>query len=227
MSKARRFYVPLLVFAAVSAGAALLCFSQSAYSRIAGNWFTVKHVSDGDTIYLSKSRALRYIGIDAPEIAHERKRAAPLGNAAARFNSSLVLNKRVRIELGRDERDSYDRMLAYVFLENGDFVNGLMVSKGLAWCLYSPPNISRFDELLSLQRQAMEENAGVWADWPQKSPLCVGNSRSKRFHLVGCQSLKKTRKTNRVVFPSMREAFRSGYAPCKRCLGDWQRRLKR
>ncbi len=200
----------------------LLACSTLSFSAMAGKWFTVKHVSDGDTVYLSRSRALRYIGIDAPETARKAQKAQPFGDIAAQTNERLVLGKRVRIELDRSDRDRYGRMLAYVFLADGGFVNGMLVSEGLAWCLFSPPNTLRYQELLALQQEAMNESLGLWFNFQKKGFKCIGNSNSMRFHRPRCTSVKKTGQENRVVFPTMWKAFWNGYAPCKICLRNWQ-----
>jgi endonuclease YncB( thermonuclease family) len=52
----------------------------------AKNNFYVRWVDDGDTIVLADGRRVRYIGINAPEIAHRDQKAEPYGNTAKKFN---------------------------------------------------------------------------------------------------------------------------------------------
>ena len=59
----------------------------------------------------------------------------------------LPLGSRVRYRLGGDPRDRYDRALAYVYLDDGRFLNLLLVRRGYAQPLTVPPNVeyaSRF-----------------------------------------------------------------------------------
>ena len=46
----------------------------------------VKWIVDGDTIVLAKGLKVRYIGINAPELAREDHVAEPYGEEAKRFN---------------------------------------------------------------------------------------------------------------------------------------------
>ena len=48
----------------------------------AGEWVTVKRVNDGDTVQLADRRFVRYIGVNSPEINHERNTAEPFGFVA-------------------------------------------------------------------------------------------------------------------------------------------------
>ena len=47
----------------------LVCLTGSA--AMAEDWLRVRWVNDGDTIVLTDGRKVRYLGINAPEIAHE------------------------------------------------------------------------------------------------------------------------------------------------------------
>ena len=55
----------------------LILLFAPAPTVIAQTWFTVKWVTDGDTIVLSNGKRVRYIGINAPEIDHDNHRAQP------------------------------------------------------------------------------------------------------------------------------------------------------
>ena len=179
--------------------------------------FYVRWVDDGDTIVLSDGRRLRYIGINAPEVAHRDQKAEPYGNAAKRFNKKLVLRKKILLEFDRERKDHYGRLLGYVFLEDGAFVNQMILERGLAYFLYRRPNLKYADALLKSQRKAMKAKRGVWRDWNKKDGDYIGNKKSKRFHLPTCVFGKKTAMRNRIYFHSKWNAFWEGYAPAKRC----------
>jgi hypothetical protein len=101
----------------------ILCFLVIPINSYAEEWVKAKWVADGDTIVLVNGDLIRYIGIDAPEIDHKTNIAEPYGDDSRKFNKKLVLNTKLRLEFDHQRQDRYGRQLAYVFLENGKFVN--------------------------------------------------------------------------------------------------------
>ena len=180
--------------------------------------YYVKQINDGDTIVLADGRHIRYIGINAPEIAHENKKAEPLGYAAKKYNKKLVLSKMVRLEFDKQPHDRYGRTLAYVFLTNGVFVNKLMIEKGYAYCLPRRPNYKYDQVFLKAQRNAMSAKRGIWRNWKEKRVRYWGNKRSKRFHDTTCAFGQTIARENKIVFMGRWDAFWAGYAPCKKCM---------
>jgi endonuclease YncB( thermonuclease family) len=184
---------------------------------LASQWRHVRWVDDGDTVVLSDGTRVRYVGINAPEIAHEDRPAERFGPEARAFNRNLVYQKPVRLELDRERQDQYGRLLAYVFLKDGTFVNAELVRAGHAYYLFRTPNTKYDQLLLRLQREAMAKRVGLWRGFPEQRGYCVGNGRSKRFHRPNCPFEKMISPKNRVVFRTKYDAFWAGYAPCKRC----------
>jgi Staphylococcal nuclease homologue len=90
-----------------------------AHSQIVG----VTHVIDGDTLELSTGDKVRLIGVDTPETKDPRKPVQSFGKEATAFTHRTVAGKRVRLEYDQQRHDKYGRTLAYVYLENGTFVN--------------------------------------------------------------------------------------------------------
>lgn len=182
-------------------------------------WIGVKWVNDGDTIVINDGNHVRYIGINAPEIAHDNHKAEAFGYAAKKYNQSLVRSKRVRLELDNEKHDRYGRLLAYVFLLEGTFVNQKMIEKGYAYVLHRSPNVKYDRILLQSQRDAMSARRGIWRNWNEKEgEEYWGSKRSKRFHLKTCPYGKKIERRNRIIFTKKWDAFWSGFAPCKRCM---------
>ena len=177
----------------------------------------VAGVIDGDTIVLSDGQRVRYLGIDAPE--REGKGPADfLAQESYQFNRRLVLKKEVRLVYGQERRDRYDRLLAYVFLDNGLFVNGELVKQGLATVLYHGPRMERFDELLQLQREAIKDFRGIWAKALKESDDSYrGQVHTRRFHRLDCPLGKNIAPKNLILFPSKKEAYWQGYSPCRNC----------
>lgn len=130
---------------------------------------------DGDTLRLSTGEHVRLIGIDTPESrynnklerdsARSRKDAntiISMGKEAASFTRKLVQGKKVRLEFDVQKRDKYKRLLAYVYLEDGTFVNAKIVEEGYAQTMTVPPNVKYSDLFLKLQREAREKRKGLW-----------------------------------------------------------------
>jgi micrococcal nuclease len=68
----------------------------------------------------------------------------------------------VRLEFDVQERDRYGRLLAYVYLEDGTFVNAEILRQGYGVLLTVPPNVKFAEEFLEIQRQAREAGRGLW-----------------------------------------------------------------
>jgi micrococcal nuclease len=75
----------------------------------------------------------------------------------------------VRYRLGVDERDRYDRALAYVWLRDGRFLNRMLVTRGYAQPLTVPPNVEYEDLFVRAARRARESGRGLWS-----RPGCSG-----------------------------------------------------
>ncbi len=187
---------------------------------IAREWFKVKRVNDGDTIVLTDGRHVRYIGINTPEIDHGSQKAEPYGYKAKNYNKKMVLSKMIRLEFDKERYDQYGRLLAYIFLKDGKFVNKALIEQGYAYFLPRRPNIRYNKILLQSQRNAMSAKRGIWRNWKEKESGYLGSRRSKRFHYKTCPFGKRIGKTNKIFFSSKWDAFWAGFAPCKRCMSD-------
>jgi micrococcal nuclease len=76
-------------------------------------------VVDGDTIHVrvgARIEKVRYIGINAPEIPHERRWWREGGALAHAANRQLVARQAAALELDVERRDDYGRLLAYVWV---------------------------------------------------------------------------------------------------------------
>ncbi len=126
----------------------------------------VVRVIDGDTIEVccvfGDREKVRYIGVDTPETHHPMRGVEPYGMEAAEANRKLVDGKTVRLEFDVQQLDRYGRTLAYVYLEDGTFVNAWLVEHGYAMVMTVPPNVKHQELFLKLQREAREERRGLW-----------------------------------------------------------------
>jgi endonuclease YncB( thermonuclease family) len=183
--------------------------------------YKVKWVNDGDTIVLANGWRVRYIGIDAPEIDYENQKAQPYGYQARSFNKKQVLSRKITLEFDRERHDRYGRLLAYIFLADGSFLNERMLERGLAYYLYRKPNVKYDKRLLRAQQKAMKAQMGLWHNWKEIQRRYIGNRNSRRFHLTSCPQAKAIRWKNRRIFHTKWDAFHAGYAPAKKCITEF------
>jgi micrococcal nuclease len=146
----------------------------------------VLHVDDGDTIDVrvdGRIERIRYIGIDAPEVAHDGVGAAPGGEAAAQLNRVLVAGRRVKLELDWETRDRYGRLLAYVWI-NDTMVNLEMVRCGYARTMVIPPNVRYARRFASAEAEARSAQLGLWSEGGLNEPAIAPLRRHRRrpFH---------------------------------------------
>lgn len=194
----------------------LICLVQAAVQE----YVQVRKVDDGDTILLNNNTRVRYIGVNAPEIAHGRSKAEPFADKAFQFNKKQVLNQMVRLEYDQEKTDHYSRALAYVYKKDGTCVNAELLKHGYAYYYPHAGNQKHGAWFLKLQRQAMRARAGIWQDLKKTDKggrKYLGNVKSKRFHVMSCAFGKKTSRKNRIHFNSKWDAFWQGFAPCKKC----------
>jgi micrococcal nuclease len=104
---------------------------------------------------------VRLIGVDTPEVYGE---VECYGRRASAFVRRLLpVGSRVRYSLGVDERDRYGRALAYVYTDDGRFLNLLLVQRGYAQPLTIPPNDRFAARFVAAARQARAGRVGLWA----------------------------------------------------------------
>jgi endonuclease YncB( thermonuclease family) len=182
------------------------------------NWHYVRWVDDGDTIVLDNGLKVRYLGINAPELAHGSQPGEPFGKEALKYNIKLVKGKKVRLETDIEKYDRYGRLLAYVFLKDGTFVNLEMVKAGYAYVLFLNPYLRYASKLLAAQRQAMLARKNIWqVILNDTCPYYKGNKKTHKFHRPDCSSVKDISPLNLVIFKTKWDAFFQGFSPCRRC----------
>ena len=146
-----------------------------AQSQAGPEVYRVVQVYDGDTIRLNNGERIRLIGIDTPEthdnqklsrdVARRHSRKAvqlQLGQAAAQYANGFLYDKDVRLEFDVEPRDRYKRLLAYVYLMDGTFVNKKIICDGYAYPLTIPPNVRHAEEFKACFDQAREQRRGLW-----------------------------------------------------------------
>jgi len=125
-------------------------------------------VIDGDTIDVRigyKRQRVRLLGIDTPETKDPRKPVQCFGREASDHTKQLLPRGTiVRLELDTEERDVYNRLLAYVWrASDGHFINLDLVASGYADILSIAPNTAHADELRAAMNGAKAAPLGLWA----------------------------------------------------------------
>ncbi len=143
-------------------------------------------VIDGDTIKCrnlksSEEFKVRLISIDTPESSYNEKLKRELKNhnktnlkassiikmglESKNFTEKLVnQSKYLYLEYDIQLYDKYNRRLAYVYLDNGQMLNYILVREGYAKVYTIPPNIKYQEKLLQAQKLAQKEKKGLWKD---------------------------------------------------------------
>ena len=128
----------------------------------------VASVTDGDTIRVEidgENLAVRYIGIDTPEV---RDPVEPYGPEASAANERLVAGREVVLERDVSDVDRFDRLLRHVWIESEEgwiLVNLELVRQGMATVVTFPPDVKYHDEvLLPAQAAARAAGIGLWGD---------------------------------------------------------------
>lgn len=122
-------------------------------------------VIDGDTVIVANGEKVRYLGIDTPE------RGEPFYQESSQANRRLVEGKTIRLESGYRERDSYDRILAYVWVDD-ILVNAELVQGGYA--RVRGPLDDRYRKIfLKYQQEAFRDQRGLWKKGAGSSPVQI------------------------------------------------------
>lgn len=153
--------------------------------------YTVTRIVDGDTIVVhidGKDESLRLIGIDTPEINDSRTGVQCFGKEASEYTKSILTGKKVRIEkdASQGERDKYKRLLAYVFREDGLFINRDLVEEGYAHEYTYDTPYKYQKQFKAAEVRAREEERGLWAPdacptpAPKRAPKSSSSSAPKQ-----------------------------------------------
>jgi micrococcal nuclease len=147
--------------------------------------YKVIKVTDGDTIKVDingKTETLRLIGIDTPETVDPRKPVQCFAQAASDKAKEILSGKNVRLEADstQGELDKYNRLLRYVFLEDGTFYNKLMIAEGYAHEYTYQSNPYKYQaDFKEAEKQAREQSKGLWS-----SNTCNGDTTKPADSLV-------------------------------------------
>lgn len=144
----------------------------------AGETYEIRKVVDGDTIEIKRygrTETVRLIGVDTPETVDPRKPVQCYGREAADYSKKLMTGKRVKLESDPlvGERDKYNRLLAYVWLDQNQLVNQMLVAGGYAHEYTYRSQVYKYQQQFKdAQTSAKENGVGLWA-----STGCKGKTK--------------------------------------------------
>ena len=121
-------------------------------------YFTVTKVIDGDTIDIDTGERVRLICIDSPEYYENYY------EEAKEFLEDLILDKEVKLEKDISEVGKYGRLVRYIYLKDGTFVNEVMVKEGYATAYWYEPDITLCPIIQDAEDYAKEHELGIWED---------------------------------------------------------------
>jgi micrococcal nuclease len=159
----------------------------------------VIEVLDGDTYIveilnpdsgLQRIETVRLLGVDTPELAKGEYYSAE----AKDYVERKILGKKIGLVLTDIYRDAFCRLLTYVRLDNGDYLNEDLITNGFAR-IFQGKQHEKYDRYMEIQEGAMEDAVGLW-----KSPeqgvkivyiynfqrceyIAIQNTSSKEVHM--------------------------------------------
>jgi len=136
---------------------------------------TVLRVVDGDTIEVEiegETHKVRYIGIDTPETVDPRRPVGCFGEEASAANKALVEGLTVGLEGDVSDTDIFGRLLRYVWLNDSEMVNAILVREGYAQSSAYPPDVRHQELFDGLEAEARSAGRGLWG------PVCLETSPS-------------------------------------------------
>lgn len=157
-----------------------------------GRTFRVTRVVDGDTLHLAApdqgrdTTKVRLLGIDAPEMGTGKNDRMYFAEEATAFARRLALDKEVSVYLDEraGSRDRYGRLLAYIELPDGKFLNEELLSEG---CVYADQRFrhSYYQKYLQLEAAARSARRGLWKNVrPEQMPPWLQKRRSKQSSMI-------------------------------------------
>ncbi len=149
--------------------------------KLRTDFYKVLRVVDGDTIEIEyqndiknidgqiesniEKKKVRLIGINSPESVDPRRPVQCFGKEASAYLKSLIEGEIVQLQYDdtQDKVDKYGRILAYIYMEDGQMVNKKMIAEGYAYeYTYDKPYKYR-DSFKAAQVLAEKGSRGLWS----------------------------------------------------------------
>ncbi len=130
------------------------------------------HVVDGDTAYIKINKTIervRFLGIDTPELHDKKNKPQCFGKEAKKELQRIGKGKNVFVQKDtiQPNRDAYGRLLRFVYLQQGDGSQGILLNNELLkngyayrFAKYANQHTKLFTES---EKLAQKEKRGLWS----------------------------------------------------------------
>ncbi|WP_051244917.1 thermonuclease family protein [Thalassobaculum salexigens] len=161
----------LLRTALVAGGAVLLSGAKPARpgpplpaGLTPGETGRVAAVLSADTIDLEDGLRVRLAGVQGPAPTRDGSPAWPHAVEATVETSAACLGRTVTLHYADDRRDRWQRALAHLVVDDGTWLQGHLLQRGLARVYTWPRTATGARSMLDLERTARANRRGIWAD---------------------------------------------------------------
>lgn len=130
-------------------------------------YYSVTRVVDGDTIIVDMNgteERIRLVGVNTPESVDPRRPVQCFGKEASAFLKKILDGREVTLEKdsSQGDTDKYHRLLRYVYLPNGTFINKLLIEEGYGHeYTYRTPYKYQL-EFKKAEQEARTTKRGLW-----------------------------------------------------------------
>lgn len=203
----------MLVFGLVCAAGAAEAQTRPPCVSVNAPSATIAKPIDGRSLALEDGRVIRLALLDP---------AADKVAKAGRDRLADLAGRTVTLDIAASAPDRYGRIVAIVGIGNGETVQGLLMSEGLARLApETTPSVSAacVSALKSLENSARQREAGLWRNTGEIAPFAIKNAESRdemvaasgTFALVDGTVLT-VRKTGSVTYLNFARAAARGFA---------------
>ena len=118
----------------------------------------VTKVYDGASFLITPGMRATLTGVSAPP------ESARGGVEAGVFLKQLLEGRAVQLEVDEQLLDASGQAQYYVFLDDGTFVNALVVIRGYGRAVIKHPNVRYRDRLIEAENTAKASRRGIWGN---------------------------------------------------------------
>lgn len=128
----------------------------------------VIEIVDGDTVIIEPTidgaREIRLVGIQAPKIPLGRPgfKAWPYGELAKFTLATLLQDREVTLYFSGQPMDRHGRLLAHLKRDDGLWIQGDILRRGLARVYSFPDNRAVVPQMLTAEQSARDLRQGIW-----------------------------------------------------------------
>jgi micrococcal nuclease len=185
----------LAQYGIIAVGAIIVLFFVYRFLKLFGLYFgaifrgkitRIYKVVDGDTIHVGtkkNKKTVRLIGVDTPESLRSMYMdVQPFGKEASDYSKKrLKKGSRVVLRYDKEKEDKFGRLLAYVYLGNGELFNASLVKHGYAFAKRYKPNVKKAPYFEKLEAKAKSQKKGVWKIYKNPKELRASYKKSAAY----------------------------------------------